>query len=119
MPRRKATKAGASKESVSGGRIYDGLSVPQATKLEGLIEQGRTHKRLAESRGTIGVSLWKDGSFTIARLRVPVSNGKPGRPRVVEMVGVAKLNCNDDEDDVQRGIAVAVARAAKGRAVAL
>lgn len=61
------------------------------------------------------IEAWRQGSFTIVHLDVTLKT--KGRPRRAQLVGVAKRNCNDDEDDPRRARNIAIARALRGDAV--
>lgn len=58
------------------------------------------------------VQCWKQGSFTIVRVVVGQRLGK-----AVDLVGVAKLDCNSDVDIPRRGRDIALARALQGDAI--
>lgn len=85
---------------------YVGVTSAEATFLDELIAAGRA-PLIANAYRPV-VSIWVQGSFTIARIAIG---------EAVELVGVSKRNCYDDPNDQARGRRIALARAARGEAV--
>lgn len=100
--------------------------MPLTTEDRALIERLRDSGRvvLPDTHRVTDAVYFRQGNFTIAFVTVRVhkrltgknikGNAKAGRD--IKLAGVAKRNCNDDDENPRRGADIALTRALRGDA---